>query len=237
MWLWEQVLSKVAEKVPAQHFEIWFRPTALQSVDDQAKEFRVLVPNRHFRYWLTEKYQSVLDEVLHESGLDNWRIRFAAEDETDPAQDDKAGGGASNGQGLDESASSQLLTPRYSFETFVVGFSNQFAHAAAMAVAVQPACAYNPLFLYGGVGLGKTHLMHAIGHRIRSEWPHLRLAYISSEAFVNELIHAIRFDYDQDGPVSREVSQYRCPAHGRHPVPGRQGADPGGVLSHVQRPV
>src|SRR5262249_41854479 len=86
------------------------------------------------------------------------------------------------------------LNPKYSFETFVVGSCNQFAHAAALAVADSPSKTYNPLYIYGGVGLGKTHLMCAIGHRVKNQNRHLRLAYISAEKFMNELINAIRYD-------------------------------------------
>ncbi len=193
MWVWEQVLARIGEKIPAQHFEVWFRPTALQSVDEERKEIRVLVPNQHFRYWLTERYQKVLEEVLREAGWGDWTVVFEAEEEN--------GAGGANGTPaareearLDEHDASLGLNPRYTFETFVVGISNQFAHAAAQAVADRPSCAYNPLCIYGGVGLGKTHLMHAIGHRIRAHSPRLTLTYMSSESFMNELIHSIRYD-------------------------------------------
>ncbi len=90
------------------------------------------------------------------------------------------------------------LHKKYTFDTFVVGTSNQFAHAASLAVANQPATAYNPLFIYGGVGLGKTHLMYAIGNQIQKVWPELKVVYLSSETFMNELINAIRYDKISD---------------------------------------
>jgi chromosomal replication initiator protein len=95
---------------------------------------------------------------------------------------------------LDFESIDNTLNPKYTFETFVVGSSNQFAHAAAVAVAERPSKAYNPLFMYGGVGLGKTHLMHAIGQEIKRRNRSLRLTYISTEKFTNDLISAIRYD-------------------------------------------
>src|SRR4029077_13219514 len=95
---------------------------------------------------------------------------------------------------LDFESIENTLNPKYTFDTFVVGSSNQFAHAAATAVAEKPSKAYNPLFFYGGVGLGKTHLMHAIGHAIKQNNKPLKLTYVSSEKFTNELINAIRHD-------------------------------------------
>src|SRR5881409_4306832 len=95
---------------------------------------------------------------------------------------------------MDFDSIDNTLNPKYTFDTFVVGSSNQFAHAAGLAVAEKPSKAYNPLFLYGGVGLGKTHLMHAIGHKIKLSNKHLRLTYVSTEKFTNEVINAIRYD-------------------------------------------
>ena len=97
-------------------------------------------------------------------------------------------------RGPEETADQLGLSPRYSFETFIVGASNQFAHAACRAVAEAPSRSYNPLFIYGGVGLGKTHLMHAIGHYVLTHSPALKLTYISAERFMNEVVNAIRYD-------------------------------------------
>ena len=125
------------------------------------------------------------------------------------------------------------LNPRYTFDTFIVGSSNQFAHAACRAVAESPSRSYNPLFIYGGVGLGKTHLMHAVGHYVLQHDRNVKLTYISSERFMNEMINAVRYDRSID---FRE--RYRSvdrAARRRHPVSRRQGRDAERVLPHVQR--
>ncbi len=126
------------------------------------------------------------------------------------------------------------LNPKYTFETFVIGSTNRFAHAAAVAVAEAPAKAYNPLFVYGESGLGKTHLLHAIGHYARSLFPGTKVRYVSSEEFTNDFINAIRDDKTARVPAA--LPRQRHPARRRHPVPREQGADAGGVLPHVQRP-
>jgi chromosomal replication initiator protein len=151
----------------------------------------VQVPNAHFRDWLTKHYSSVIHESLDE--LDRARVRVIFETQSDPAEKDDSEPEKRSVQkppSLDEPS----LNPRYTFESFVVGASNQFAHAAARAVAETPARAYNPLFIYGGVGLGKTHLLHAIAHDIRKQNLSLKLVYISAEKFMNDLINAIRYD-------------------------------------------
>jgi chromosomal replication initiator protein len=191
MDVWERILKRVAEKISDQNFEIWFRPTNLREFDPSAKRLLVWVPNRHFRYWLGENYREVLSETLQELELRDLEIGFCvASEEGQPAKlsDEKPAAVRRNGHPLPN------LNPKYSFCSFVVGRSNQFAHAAAQAVAEQPSCAYNPLFIYGGVGLGKTHLMHAIGQRVLQERSHVRLTYMSAERFMNELIHSIRYD-------------------------------------------
>jgi chromosomal replication initiator protein len=169
-----------------------------------------------FRDWIVDNYMETIEESLQELKLNNYKIRFIAQGEsisqdTNDGQEPELAKQEPPLDRLlfdleDEEISSPVarfvdiepvelpLNPKYTFDTFVVGSSNQFAHAAAMAVAESPSKAYNPLYIYGGVGLGKTHLMHAIGHAIKTRNKHLCLTYISSERFMNELINSIRYD-------------------------------------------
>jgi chromosomal replication initiator protein len=198
--LWEQVLSRIETKVNRHSFYTWFKPTVF--VADNGGDLRVRVPNSLFRDWLTKHYPAVIAEALAEVERQGVAVTFVTEDEPvpepfvpvlDPVVD------------LDVDPSVELepapedgplggLGPRYSFQTFIVGSSNQFAHAACRAVAEAPSRSYNPLFIYGGVGLGKTHLMHAIGHYVVNHLKTLKLTYISSERFMNEMINAVRYD-------------------------------------------
>jgi chromosomal replication initiator protein len=182
MTLWDDVLARVESKVNRHSFATWFRPTSFADLDNNS--LRVRVPNPQFKEWLARNYQGVITEALGELGRSELRVVF----ECDP---DATGAESSPER---ESGSPALLNPKYTFDSFVVGASNQFAHAAARAVAEIPSKSYNPLFLYGGVGLGKTHLMHAIGHYIQARNRQLNLVYISSDRFINEMINAIRFD-------------------------------------------
>jgi chromosomal replication initiator protein len=193
MQVWERVLGRVAEKVSVRNFDIWFRPTSLHSEDGEGRKLRVWVPNGHFRYWLNQNYRGVIDEALRESELAGYAVSFVVADE-DQDGEGTAGTGSSKGIAGRPEGPPAWLNRKYTFENFVVGPSNQFAHAAAVAVAEQPSCAYNPLFVYGGVGLGKTHLMHAIGQRIVRDRPSVRLTYMSSEKFINEVIQSLRYD-------------------------------------------
>ncbi len=182
---WDEVLACVEAKLNRHSFATWFRPTSFVAQEDAT--LLVRVPNSQFKDWLTKNYQGVIDEALHEIGHDGLRITFDCES-SEPALPNTAAPAAR------DMPSSTALNPKYTFETFVVGSSNQFAHAAARAVAEIPSKSYNPLFIYGGVGLGKTHLMHAIGHYVLAHQRHLALTYISSDRFINEMINAIRFD-------------------------------------------
>jgi chromosomal replication initiator protein len=150
----------------------------------------IRVPTRLFCKRLKETYGELLKAVLAEIGRPELALEFVCADpETIPAN-----AAASSQAKLDFDSSDHQLNPRYTFDKFIVGASNQFAHAAAVAVAEQPSKSYNPLFLYGGVGLGKTHLMQAIGHTLKRRNPSLRLTYISAEKFTNEVIASIRFE-------------------------------------------
>jgi chromosomal replication initiator protein len=190
--IWDQVLARVETKVNRHSFYTWFKPTAF--VADREGAIRVRVPNALFRDWLTKHYAVVIEEALTEVQRPGAPVVFVTEDlgaplvpeipvpepeviEEEPIADDLG-----------------ILSPRYSFDTFIVGSSNQFAHAACRAVAEAPSRSYNPLYIYGGVGLGKTHLMHAIGHYVVTHLKNLKLTYISSERFMNEMINAVRYD-------------------------------------------
>src|SRR5262245_165969 len=182
--VWQTVLEIVEKKVNQQSFNTWFKPTQLIKYDDKALYVRV--PNAFFQDWLNDHIDVVVD-AARQAELGDINVIYITE--KIPVEV------AASSQGrLDFDSVDNTLNPKYTFETFVVGSSNQFAHAAALAVAERPSKAYNPLFLYGGVGLGKTHLMHAIGQEIKRANRSLRLTYISSEKFTNELINAIRYD-------------------------------------------
>lgn len=192
MRLWDQVLSEIKKTVSEKNFDIWFRPTCAESEDLDHEEILVRVPNEHFRYWLRQNYTDTIEDALSTLELDGFDVSFCVESEARaPKREEQAP------VGIDEPCRDALLcnlNTKYTFGRFVVGASNQFAHAAAFAVAERPSKTYNPLFIYGGVGLGKTHLMHAIGHYIKSRSPEVRLVYMSSERFMNELINSIRYD-------------------------------------------
>jgi chromosomal replication initiator protein len=187
--IWDAVLTRIETKVNRHSFYTWFKPTTF--VAERGAGIRVRVPNVLFRDWLTKHYSAVLDEALREVERPGSTVEFVTEElqaaapEPEPpplieAEDP-------------EPEEQPSLAPRYSFDTFIVGPSNQFAHAACRAVAEAPSRSYNPLFIYGGVGLGKTHLMHAIGHYVQTN-SNLKLTYISSERFMNEMINALRYD-------------------------------------------
>ena len=202
--IWDEVLARIDTKVNRHSFYTWFKPTAY--VADQGGSIVVRVPNVLFRDWLTKHYSSVLNEALGELGRAGASIAFVTEGQPAPPEPPQPVIDPVAPPNLDEVGSSEVdaalapitapasLNPRYTFETFIVGSSNQFAHAASRAVAEAPSRSYNPLFVYGGVGLGKTHLMHAVGRYVLQHNPSFRLTYISSERFMNEMINAVRYD-------------------------------------------
>jgi chromosomal replication initiator protein len=196
--LWDDVLARIESKVNKHSFYTWFRPTSLAGV--RGSELVVRVPTTTFRDWLTKHYAGVIAEALHELDKPGLTVRFVPG--TGPGMEPPPTVTAEElEQATDvgeSSSGSSGLNARYTFETFIVGPSNQFAHAAARAVAEAPSRSYNPLFIYGGVGLGKTHLMHAIGRYVLEHTPGVKLTYISAERFMNEMINALRYDRSID---------------------------------------
>src|SRR5690349_23848187 len=189
--LWDQVLSRIETKVNRHSFYTWFKPTAY--VDERDEAVRVRVPNALFRDWLTKHYSAVIQEALAELNHPMTAVSYVTDE--GPAVVPPEPPAVSLPETIEEAVEEEgALSARYSFDTFVVGPSNQFAHAACRAVAEAPSRSYNPLFIYGGVGLGKTHLMHAIGHYVVNHLRNLKLTYISSERFMNEMINAVRYD-------------------------------------------
>src|SRR4026207_1826416 len=192
--IWDQILSRVETKVNRHSFSTWFRPTAF--VADGGRSITVRVPNPLFKDWLTKHYSVVLSEALAEVRRPEASLVFVAEPGA-PLPPLPQGPVAPADEGNEVSTDGRTpagLNPRYTFDTFIVGPSNQFAHAACRAVAEAPSRSYNPLFIYGGVGLGKTHLMHAVGQFVLEHDRTLKLTYISSERFMNEMINAVRYD-------------------------------------------
>ena len=190
--IWDRVLSRIEAKVNRHSFYTWFKPTSF--VADESGAIRVRVPNALFRDWLTKHYSGVLAEALGEVERPGSQVVFVTDEAIAAAAQPPPEPELAAPADHDDGAAPAGLGPRYSFDTFIVGPSNQFAHAACRAVAEAPSRSYNPLFIYGGVGLGKTHLMHAIGHYVLNHAKALKLTYISSERFMNEMINAVRYD-------------------------------------------
>ncbi|HEX2640462.1 MAG TPA: DnaA/Hda family protein, partial [Pyrinomonadaceae bacterium] len=221
---WNTVLDTVKGRLDSHVFNTWFRPVHFDGIDAESRIVRLRAADitRHWvtLYYTDLLTQAMEAAGLSDYKLD-WTIESrdsvetmlpefaeledATQFETTIAATATAGdpGGRQQANGFGRTASTsfvdietveQSLNPKYTFEKFVVGSSNQFAHAASLAAAETPGKTYNPLFIYGGVGLGKTHLMHAIGHSVKERNRHLRVSYITSEKFMNELINAIRYD-------------------------------------------
>ncbi|MGH9325668.1 MAG: chromosomal replication initiator protein DnaA, partial [Terriglobia bacterium] len=188
---WQEILGYLKTKVNTQSYQTWLRPTRLSHTT--AESIVVQVPNREFQDWIQEKYGSLISHALLELKLGFRNVSYVFDETAEKKLETHTGPKVTQGK-LDFDSTAHQLDPRYTFDTFVVGSCNQFAHAAARAVAQTPATRYNPLFLYGGVGLGKTHLMQAVGQMIKSQWKEMRLAYVSSEAFTNEVINSLRYD-------------------------------------------
>jgi len=217
--IWDGILESIKNKLNNETFETWFSLIEFRGVDYERSSIQLRAPNEVVRAWVTTNFTSLLGQSLSELNLAGYSVQWILEPNGSTVEPDQPGESplprklglpvslsATKTEerplpaffGSPRSADSQSLDPslnsKYSYDGFVVGSCNQFAHAASLAVAEAPGKTYNPLYIYGGVGLGKTHLMHACGHAIKQRNPHLRLCYLSSEKFLNELINAIRYD-------------------------------------------
>ncbi|HEX3253181.1 MAG TPA: chromosomal replication initiator protein DnaA [Pyrinomonadaceae bacterium] len=215
--LWGRILNSLQGRLHQQALETWFRPIQFERLDSAQHVIHLRAPNQIVRDWVVSNYAEALDESLNEQRLAGYSVGWVIGKVPEWVADPVAATGAqpvgeeivdvpvepavASGVGVATAAAPAMVEPslssKYTYESFVVGSCNQFAHAASLAVAEAPGRTYNPLYLYGGVGLGKTHLMHACGHAIKSRNKHLKLCYISSERFMNDLINAIRYDKTQ----------------------------------------
>jgi chromosomal replication initiator protein len=205
---WMQILAALEMKVIRQSFETWFKPSRYSHVVNRTLYVRV--PSTQFQN-LGDKYGDLIQEAIEQQGLELDDVCFVTAEEDPSVPPVRRDGGfapvpahaptappqtharAPEQARFDWSTAAQL-NPRYTFDAFVIGNGNQFARAAALAVAERPSKAYNPLFLYGGVGMGKTHLMHAIGHEVKRRQPSSSICYVSAEKFTNEMITSLRND-------------------------------------------
>ena len=192
--IWSKVIDSLREKVGQQNFDIWIKP--IQFISTEGENVRLEVPNRFFKDWIHEHYAAHIQGAVSQFMGKPCQLHFQIKSDRGPEKDPMV----IPPQRKEPEPARPLGTnfnPKYTFDNFVVGASNQFAHAACLAVANMPAKNYNPLFIYGGVGLGKTHLLHAIGnhivqHRIFSDVK--KVWYLSAEEFTNELINSLRFE-------------------------------------------
>jgi chromosomal replication initiator protein len=187
--IWQQALSIIQTRVSKPSFDTWFKETNARFLSDRL--VLITTPQAFAVEWLESRYTRYIREALEDCLGYPVDVKFSLE-EPKAAEPQAEPPVVRRTPVVQEEPAGHMLNPKYTFETFVIGANNRFAHAASLAVAEAPAKAYNPLFLYGGVGLGKTHLMHAIGHYILEHNPDMRVLYISSEKFTNEFINAIR---------------------------------------------
>lgn len=191
--LWAKSLKIIENKISKPSFDTWLRETKVHTLEDN--ELTIIAPSEFTRDWLESKYHSIIADAVYDVTGTSLNIKFilpqehpAEELDLDIAFQKQS---STRNNGVTEETTQGMLNPKYTFETFVVGAGNRFAHAASLAVAEAPAKAYNPLFIYGGVGLGKTHLMQAIGQYVKNVNKNARVVYITSEKFTNEFINAI----------------------------------------------
>jgi len=206
--VWRAALGELQVSLSPANYETWLRDTHLVDVDEQ--RFRISVPNGFAKDWLETRYRSLISQTLARVVGYSVQVEFLVSSESDAqveaaavtqavrVEPTRVGATEGGGGGVTN------LNPRYTFTNFIVGSANRLAHAASLSVAERPGHAYNPLFLYGGVGLGKTHLMHAIGNAVVTKFPRKRVVYATSEKFTNEFITSI-----QQGKIDEFRSRYR----------------------------
>ena len=196
--IWKKCLEKIEGKILPDSYATWFSPTYPRDLEDGL--ITITVPNQFYRKCLIENYRELIENTLSTIANERILVDFCIETEKNiqTEQDRDNGNGVilekQNPKVIKPEVNQGLLNAKHTFSNFVVGSSNQFAHAAAQAVAKNPSMAYNPLFVYGSVGLGKTHLLHAIGNDIRKKNPSLNIRYISAESFTVDLIESIKKD-------------------------------------------
>ena len=214
--VWRAALGELQVSLSPANYETWLRDTQLLDVDEQ--RFRIAVPNGFAKDWLETRYRSLISQTLARIVGYSVQVEFVV----GPTGDGTGTGPATDGEGeapvsapmsqhvrveptrVGGEGGATNINPRYTFSNFIVGSANRLAHAASLSVAERPGHAYNPLFLYGGVGLGKTHLMHAIGNQVMARFPRKRVVYATSEKFTNEFITSI-----QQGKIDEFRARYR----------------------------
>ena len=187
---WKKILEEAESEMMPASFNTWVEPLVPKSIDTDAGIFTLVTYNDMSKSILQNRYLSILENAVQKVCGTPLKINFVLSDDEDNL---KNGKNSEKKPAVKNPANDELcLNPRYNFSTFVVGANNELAYAAALAVAKSPATTYNPLFLYGKSGLGKTHLMHAVGHYVIQNSPSKRVLYVSSEMFTNELVNAIQ---------------------------------------------
>src|SRR2546429_2113409 len=197
---WLRILDALEKKINRHSYDTWLKPTRYSH--SSGGILFVRVPTAEFRH-VGDKYADLIQEAVDNLGMEFQEVKFVTPEDDPASTPVRHDGGLSAHPPTTTSHISQSrfdwdgaaqLNPRYTFDAFVIGSGNQFAHAACQAVAERPSKAYNPLFLYGGVGMGKTHLMQAIGHEIKRRTPQSAICYVSSEKFTNDMINSLRYD-------------------------------------------
>lgn len=215
--LWDSALASLRSRLSEENFRTWLEPVQLDRLDGKTVVLRI--PNRFYADWISTHYLALILESLREAGVEPEEVDWLVDEELQKRMDEAAKADARARD--EEPVTKELprvtpsvpppaetpesgLNPKYRFDNFIVGPSNQLAHAASVAAASSPGTRYNPLFIYGGVGLGKTHLVNAIGHRIRQDRPDARVLFLSAERFTNEFIWAL-----QNHRISEFRERYR----------------------------